>query len=227
MRPMLAFTLALLLVLPASALRAAINPAHFQSPASEQLRLREVARVVSDSSADGTRAITEQYALVRQTAEEERRRTVETMNQVYTQTTSETEPIFHHAQERFAEAAKGLRRMYEQSSDETQSLVQDAQERFAEAAKGMRRMYEESSDETQTMFREPTERFAETVQDMKQMAAEMQRELEATRTELRRGVFELPQETAENAAQNDRSSSPSGRSATAARVASSSRMPKS
>lgn len=164
-------------------------------------RAREVARVVSDSSADGTRAITEQYALVRQTAEEERRRTVETMNQVYTQTTSETESIFQHAQERFAEAAKGLRRMYEQSSDETQSLVQDAQERFAEAAKGMRRMYEESSDETQTMFREATERFAETVQDMKQMAAEMQRELEATRTELRRGVFELPQETAENAAQ--------------------------
>jgi hypothetical protein len=36
---------------------------------------------------------------------------------------------------------------------------------------------------------------------MKQMAAEMQRELEATRAELRRGVFELPQETAESAAQ--------------------------
>ena len=36
---------------------------------------------------------------------------------------------------------------------------------------------------------------------MKQMAAEMQRELEATRTELRRGILELPQETAESAAQ--------------------------
>ena len=36
---------------------------------------------------------------------------------------------------------------------------------------------------------------------MKQMAAEMQRELESTRNELRRGVFELPQETAESAAQ--------------------------
>ena len=33
------------------------------------------------------------------------------------------------------------------------------------------------------------------------MAAEMQRELESTRNELRRGVFELPQETAESAAQ--------------------------
>jgi hypothetical protein len=36
---------------------------------------------------------------------------------------------------------------------------------------------------------------------MKQMAQEMQRELEATRTELRRGIFDLPQETAESAAQ--------------------------
>ena len=33
------------------------------------------------------------------------------------------------------------------------------------------------------------------------MATEMQRELESTRTELRRGILELPQETAENAAQ--------------------------
>src|SRR5664280_3074782 len=36
---------------------------------------------------------------------------------------------------------------------------------------------------------------------MKQMAAEMQSELETTRAELRRGMFELPQETAESTAQ--------------------------
>ena len=62
------------------------------------------------------------------------------------------------------------------------------------------------------MFSDANERFAETVQGMKQMAAEMRRELESTRTEmhreldatraeLRRGMFELPQETAESAAQ--------------------------
>src|SRR4029077_14104632 len=45
------------------------------------------------------------------------------------------------------------------------------------------------------------ERFSESVNGMKQMASEMQRELESTRNELRRGVFELPQETAESAAQ--------------------------
>src|SRR5581483_7255865 len=35
----------------------------------------------------------------------------------------------------------------------------------------------------------------------KQMAADMHRELETTRNELRRGIFELPQETADSAAQ--------------------------
>src|SRR5262249_19024320 len=46
-----------------------------------------------------------------------------------------------------------------------------------------------------------TERFAELVGGIKQMAGEMQRELDTTRQDLRRGVFELPQETAEGAAQ--------------------------
>ena len=61
--------------------------------------------------------------------------------------------------------------------------------------------YEQSAGETQALFQSANERFAESVQGMKQMAAEMQRELESTRNELRRGVFELPQETAESAAQ--------------------------
>ena len=51
------------------------------------------------------------------------------------------------------------------------------------------------------MFSQSADRFTEIMQGMKQMAAEMQQELEATRTELRRGIFELPQETAESAAQ--------------------------
>ena len=52
-----------------------------------------------------------------------------------------------------------------------------------------------------TIFNQSAERFTEIVQGMKQMAAEMHQELEATRAELRRGIFELPQETADSAAQ--------------------------
>ncbi len=106
-------------------------------------RAREVARLVSESSADGTRAISEQYESVREKAAQEKSRTLESMREIH----------------------------------------------------------EQVAGETQTIFRDASLRFAETVQDMKQMAAEMQRELDATRSELRRGVFELPQETAEGAAQ--------------------------
>jgi hypothetical protein len=51
------------------------------------------------------------------------------------------------------------------------------------------------------MFGQTTQRFAETLQGMRQMATEMQQELELTRTELRKGILELPQETADSAAQ--------------------------
>jgi len=106
-------------------------------------RARDVARVVSEASAEGSRAIFEQYERVRENAEDERRRTTES-----------------------------LRAIYDQSAGDTQALFHDASERFTEVLAGM-----------------------------KQMSTEMQRELEATRNELRRGIFELPQETAESAAQ--------------------------
>ena len=50
-------------------------------------------------------------------------------------------------------------------------------------------------------WRKRRERFADVIDGLKQMTAEMQRELEATRAELRKGILELPQETAESAAQ--------------------------
>jgi hypothetical protein len=62
-------------------------------------------------------------------------------------------------------------------------------------------VYDEAATQVHTLFGQSAERFTEIMQGMKQMAAEMQRELETTRAELRRGIFELPQETAESAAQ--------------------------
>ncbi|MGE5534289.1 MAG: hypothetical protein ACM3W7_02120, partial [Acidobacteriota bacterium] len=114
-----------------------------ESLESASARAREIARVVSESSSEGTRIIGEQFERVRQASEEERRRTTESM----------------------------------------------------------RAVFEQSAGDTHEVFREANERFAEAVQTMKQMTAEMQRELETTRAELRRGILELPQETAESAAQ--------------------------
>jgi hypothetical protein len=146
-------------------------------------RAREVARVVSESSAEGSRAISEQYDRVRAQAEE--------ITRVVTEAT--------------AEGSRTIAEQYDRVRD-------NAENERRRAAEAMRSLYEQTAGDTHTLFRDANERFAETVQDMKQMAAEMQRELgttraemqrelEATRTELRRGAFELPQETAESTAQ--------------------------
>lgn len=65
----------------------------------------------------------------------------------------------------------------------------------------MQEVYERGTRDADSMFRQASERFAALVQNMKQMTAEMQHELESTRSELRRGVLEMPQEAAESTAQ--------------------------
>jgi hypothetical protein len=68
-------------------------------------------------------------------------------------------------------------------------------------SEALRKVYDQSAGEAHGMFRQSAERFAEIMQGMKSMAAEMQRELEMTRAEMRRGILELPQETADSTAQ--------------------------
>jgi hypothetical protein len=65
----------------------------------------------------------------------------------------------------------------------------------------MNDLNQQSTQETDAKFKQSTERFGTMVQAMKQMAAEMHQELESTRSELRRGVLEMPQEAADNTAQ--------------------------
>ncbi len=65
----------------------------------------------------------------------------------------------------------------------------------------MRTIYDQTTGDAEKMLDAGRQRFAEVVEGLKRMAAEMQQELDATRTELRKGILELPQETAESAAQ--------------------------
>jgi hypothetical protein len=86
----------------------------------------------------------------------------------------------------------------EQQYDMVRKSSEDERKRTSEA---LNTVYDEALTEVQTVFNQSTERFTEVVQGMKQMAADMQQELESTRNEMRRGILELPQETAESAAQ--------------------------
>ena len=71
----------------------------------------------------------------------------------------------------------------------------------------MRSIYEQSIGETDTIFRQSADRFADVLMGMREMAAEMQSQLDQTRNELKRGILELPQETAEATARCAASSS--------------------
>lgn len=85
-----------------------------------------------------------------------------------------------------------------QQFEAVRSAAEDERRLTTEA---MQEVYERGTRDADVMFRQASERFAALVQNMKQMTAEMQHELESTRSELRRGVLEMPQEAAESTAQ--------------------------
>jgi hypothetical protein len=94
--------------------------------------------------------------------------------------------------------AREIARIIAESSSEGARSLEEERRRASELLHGI---YSQHSGETAEIFAQTTQRFSETLQGMRQMAADMQRELEVTRGELRKGILELPQETADSAAQ--------------------------
>ena len=94
--------------------------------------------------------------------------------------------------------ARDIARLIAESSEQGLQSMEQARDHTSET---MRTIFGSHASETEEMFTSTTQRFTDLLQGMRQMAGEMQRELETTRTELRRGILELPQETAESAAQ--------------------------
>jgi hypothetical protein len=94
--------------------------------------------------------------------------------------------------------AREIARIIAESSSEGARALEEERRRASELLHGI---YTQHSGETHDLFERTVQRFNDTLQGMRQMAAEMQRELEQTRSELRRGILELPQETADSAAQ--------------------------
>jgi hypothetical protein len=66
-------------------------------------------------------------------------------------------------------------------------------------AQALKETYDQASAQLAEIMGQASEKFRVSVGEVKQMASEVQRELDSTRQELRRGVFELPQETHEAA----------------------------
>ena len=100
-------------------------------------------------------------------------------------------------------SAEGARSINEQF-ETVRSAAEAERERTAES---LQQIYVQAMGDTNAMFRNSHDRFTEVVQGIRQMAGEMQQELDATRAQLRRGIMELPQETAESTARCAASSS--------------------
>ncbi|HEY7246413.1 MAG TPA: hypothetical protein VH678_21275 [Xanthobacteraceae bacterium] len=97
-----------------------------------------------------------------------------------------------------ADATTGGARAIAESFESIRSNAEEERKRMGEA---LQAIYQEATTESNAMFAQAAQRFADVLQGLKSMASEMQHELETTRAELRRGVLELPQETADSAAQ--------------------------
>jgi ABC-type transporter Mla subunit MlaD len=97
-----------------------------------------------------------------------------------------------------AEATTGGAQAIAESFDSIRRNAEEERKRMADALHGI---YQQATEESNTLFTQAAERFADVIEGLKRMAAEMQQELESTRSELRRGILELPQETADSAAQ--------------------------
>jgi hypothetical protein len=97
-----------------------------------------------------------------------------------------------------AERHAAIRSTTEQQSKQTLASLHELYQQVSSETKDL---FQQNAGEAQQLLQQATDRFAEIMHNMKQMSLEMQHELEATRDQLRRGVLELPEETAESMAQ--------------------------
>ncbi len=104
------------------------------------------------------------------------------------------ESIRSKSEEEHKHMADALHELYEQATGEATAM-------FTQVTDRSNAMFTEVTDRSNAMFTQAADRFAQVLEGLKQMTAEMQDELDATRGELRKGILELPQETADSAAQ--------------------------
>ncbi len=97
-----------------------------------------------------------------------------------------------------AEQHTAIRSTTEQQSKQT---LQSLHELYEQVSLESKDLFQQNAGEAHQMLQQATDRFADIMHGMKQMSLDMQRELDTTREELRRGVLELPEETAESTAQ--------------------------
>ena len=115
-----------------------------ESLAAAEERARDIARVVAETAGAGSTAINRQFEAVRAAAENERRQTLDAMNDMYQQSTHETDAMFKQSTERFATMVQAMKQMAAEMHQELEATRN-------ELRRGVLEMPQEAADNTAQM----------------------------------------------------------------------------
>ena len=115
-----------------------------KSLAAAEERARDIARVVAETAGAGSAAISRQFEAVRASAEEERRLTAEALNELYQQSTQESDAMFKQSADRFATMVQSMKEMASEMHHELEATRN-------ELRRGVLEMPQEAAENTSQM----------------------------------------------------------------------------
>jgi hypothetical protein len=115
-----------------------------ESLAAAEERARDIARVVAETAGAGSSAISRQFEAVRAAAENERQQTLDAMNDMYQQSTHETDAMFKQSTEKFAGMVQAMKQMATEMHNELEATRN-------ELRRGVLEMPQEAADNTAQM----------------------------------------------------------------------------
>jgi hypothetical protein len=115
-----------------------------ESLAAAEERARDIARVVAETAGAGSAAITRQFEAVRVASEEEHRQTIESMHDIYRQTTDEADAMFKQSAEKFGNLVASMKQMAFEMHNELEATRN-------ELRRGVLEMPQEAAESTAQM----------------------------------------------------------------------------
>ena len=115
-----------------------------ESLAAAEERARDIARVVAETAGAGSAAISRQFEAVRAAAENERHQTLDAMNELYQQSTAETDAMFKQSTDKFGAMVQAMKQMASEMHQELEATRN-------ELRRGVLEMPQEAADNTAQM----------------------------------------------------------------------------
>jgi hypothetical protein len=115
-----------------------------ESLAAAEERARDIARVVAETAGAGSAAISRQFEAVRVAAEQERHQTLDAMNELYQNSSAETDAMFKQSTEKFSSMVQAMKQMASEMHNELEATRN-------ELRRGVLEMPQEAAESTAQM----------------------------------------------------------------------------